>query len=68
MSLKIAPKGPVQAPVPTEGLAFNVYDNPQILSSGPAFEVGLCVNMICIESVSVQLKPLSSSHIKSCVP
>ena len=50
MSLKIAPIGPVQVPVPTEGLAFNVYDNPQILSSGPAFEVGFIIKVICKES------------------
>ena len=45
-SLKVVPIGPLQVPVPTDGLAFKVYDKPQILSSGPASAVGLCVNII----------------------
>ena len=44
-------------PIPTEGLAFNVYDRPQILSSGPAFEVGVCVNLILTVSILDHIDP-----------
>ena len=67
MSLKIAPIGPVQVPVPTEGLAFNVYDNPQEASLTPACAKGISINIIL--TLSVPIHPLLLSvHIKVFVP